>query len=61
MATTSVPTEADKPYCLPAPWCYNKYLGWIRQAGPTEEFESCVEKCDGGKYTSECNNKCYST
>ena len=27
-------------------------------AGPTEEFEQCVMSCDGGKYTSECSNKC---
>ena len=57
--TPENPPEPDKPYCLPAPWCYNKYLGWIRQAGPNEEFESCVEKCDGGKYTQACSLACY--
>lgn len=29
--------------------------------GPTEEFDSCVNNCDGGKYTQSCINKCYSS
>lgn len=29
------------------------------QAGPNEQFESCVESCDGGEYTEACSNKCY--
>ena len=29
-------------------------------AGPNDDFDNCITKCDGGKYTSECNNKCYS-
>lgn len=29
------------------------------QAGPNEEFDSCVKKCDGGKYSQSCINKCY--
>lgn len=27
--------------------------------GPTAEFDSCVKKCDGGKYTQKCINSCY--
>ena len=29
------------------------------QAGPIEEFDSCVKTCDGGKYSQSCINKCY--
>ena len=29
------------------------------QAGPNEDFDSCVNKCDGGKYSQNCINKCY--
>ena len=28
-------------------------------AGPTSDFDSCVNSCDGGKYTQSCINKCY--
>lgn len=27
--------------------------------GPSEEFDSCVKTCDGGKYSQSCINKCY--
>ena len=29
------------------------------QAGPSEEFDNCVNKCDGGKYSQKCINTCY--
>ncbi len=29
------------------------------QAGPNEEFDSCIKSCDGGKYTQSCINSCY--
>lgn len=28
-------------------------------AGPSEEFDSCVQTCDGGKYSQSCINACY--
>lgn len=28
-------------------------------AGPNEEFDQCVQSCDGGKYTKNCINSCY--
>lgn len=27
--------------------------------GPTSNFDACIEKCDGGKYTQSCINSCY--
>lgn len=29
------------------------------QAGPNEEFDACIKKCDGGKYSQSCINSCY--
>ncbi len=29
-------------------------------AGPNEDFDSCVNSCDGGTYTQNCINSCYS-
>lgn len=29
------------------------------QAGPNEEFDTCINSCDGGKYTQSCINSCY--
>lgn len=46
-------------YCSPAPVCENGTSTYIRQGGPNEEFESCIQSCDGGKYSQECSNKCY--
>lgn len=54
------PTVPDGA-CTPAPRC-ESLSGTERnkpQAGPNEEFDSCVEKCDGGKYTEKCSLKCY--
>ena len=29
------------------------------QAGPNEEYDSCINDCDGGEYTKACSDKCY--
>lgn len=29
-------------------------------AGPSEDFDNCVNTCDGGTYTQNCINSCYS-
>lgn len=48
-------------YCNPAPICYsiNGVLRQKEQAGPKEEFDSCIQTCDSGKYTEACSIKCY--
>lgn len=30
-------------------------------AGPNDDFDACVNSCDGGKYTQSCINSCYNT
>ena len=52
-------------YCTPTPSCAsktstaNKLTGTHRQGGPDEEFDQCVQECDGGKYTDKCSLSCY--
>lgn len=58
--TTNLDIHAPNPgiLCVPTPQCVHKW-GTITQAGPTEEFDACVQKCDGGKYSDTCSKKCY--
>lgn len=54
------PPTDQTTYCSPVAYCHEKNYKWEgHQAGPTEEFDSCVQECDGGKYTSACSKKCY--
>ena len=47
-------------YCTPTPLCYNAASDTTtNQGGPNEEFDSCIEECDGGKYTDRCSKSCY--
>lgn len=61
----TAPVELEPPkdkteYCSPVPYCHEKSWKWDgHQAGPTEEFDACIQSCDGGKYTSKCSTKCY--
>ncbi len=51
------PTPDDYEVCTPSGSCNG---GALRSAsGPTEEFDSCVNACDGGKYTQSCIDSCY--
>ncbi len=45
--------------CTPTPYC-NQVSGFVHQGGPNEDFEKCIQECDGGKYSQSCSNKCYS-
>ena len=44
--------------CTPKPQCEHSW-GVVARGGPSDEFDNCVEACDGGKYTDKCTNKCY--
>lgn len=46
-----------KEACAPTAVCGSH--GKTSQAGPNEEFDRCVKKCDGGKYSQDCINQCY--
>ena len=50
--------------CTPIPACQLKGANLAlkdtnRQGGPSEDFDTCVVKCDGGVYSDRCTNKCY--
>ena len=57
-STKGIKKPEEKEMCSPVPFC-NRAPGYIHQAGPLEEYESCIDSCDGGKYTKSCSNKCY--
>ena len=44
--------------CTPTPYC-NQISGHVHQGGPNEDFEKCIQECDGGKYSNSCSNQCY--
>lgn len=50
-------------FCSPRPRCvHHKKKGKDvvkDRAGPSEDFDSCIVECDGGKYTNDCSKKCY--
>lgn len=43
--------------CSPLPICSNKSSH--TQAGPNEDFDKCINSCDGGVYSQTCINSCY--
>lgn len=45
--------------CQPVAYCTHSWGFVSDQAGPNEDFDECVEKCDGGKYSESCSKKCY--
>ena len=58
-ATINDDAGPDKPnVCNPVPYC-NSIPGYVHQGGPSNEFDSCINKCDGGKYTKKCSEKCF--
>ena len=58
VVTGGPPQPGEYPVCEPVPIC-NEIEGLEHQAGPNEDFDNCVYKCDKGKYSQSCINKCY--
>lgn len=54
------PKSTDSKYqvCAIYPKC-NANSKYGDQAGPDEDFDNCISKCDNGKYSQKCINKCY--
>ena len=65
MTRTCTPVEIKRPKwrpqcdygieCYGGPANHNGEGG----AGPNNDFDTCVNSCDGGAYTQECVNQCY--
>lgn len=53
------PSRSDYTTCEPTPYCNNLGSYFQNQAGPNDEFDSCILSCDNGKYSQACINKCY--
>ena len=56
---SGAPNYQKYQVCEPIPICENAYWQSRHQAGPTEEFDECIQQTDGGKYTQKAINKCY--
>lgn len=52
-------TVKKKPLCEMEPSCWGKHHAGEKVAGPNEDFDQCVERCDNGKYSQSCINSCY--
>lgn len=57
-AANKISPPTTPQVCTPVPYC-NNFPGLVNDAGPSEEFDQCIQECDGGKYGQECSNKCY--
>ena len=54
------PPTPPSTVCVPVPVCYHGEVGWtFPGSGPNEDFDKCVNQCDGGKYTDKCSQYCY--
>lgn len=54
------PNKNNYNVCEPVAYCTSSSnLSHDISAGPNEEFDSCINSCDNGKYTQKCINKCY--
>lgn len=62
MSTPPPLPEYNPNVCTPTPYCtgigkHGKYV--LHQGGPNEDYDRCIQACDGGKYTTSCSKKCY--
>ena len=55
----NVQPPQEEGVCQPVPYCIHSNGFENVQGGPNEDFDACVNQCDGGKYTQSCSTKCY--
>lgn len=53
------PAEPDISKISPPKIHCNSYNSYYDQGGPEEDFDECIQECDGGSYTQSCINSCY--
>ncbi len=55
--------EVDPPQmpgiCQPQPVCIHRNNVRLTQGGPSDDYDACIQECDGGKYTQSCSKSCY--
>ena len=54
-----IKTPRLKPLCEYSADCMGKGHTGGPGAGPNEDFDQCMNTCDGGKYTQSCIDSCY--
>ena len=57
--TYTAPRPSRKAVCYLTPYCRSSNGYESTKGGPTEDFDACVQECDGGKYTQSCIDSCY--
>lgn len=55
--TGLMPKPEEYTVCTPIGACNS--MGFLSASGPNEDFDDCVNSCDGGKYTQKCIDSCY--
>lgn len=55
----AAPKIENYQICEPSPYCGHAGTAWENQAGPNEEFDSCIQTKYNGKYTQKAVNACY--
>ncbi|MBO5138019.1 MAG: hypothetical protein J6B89_00055 [Bacilli bacterium] len=53
------PAEPDISKMSPPQIHCNSYTQFSDQGGPEENFDECIQECDGGSYTQSCIDQCY--
>ena len=52
-------TIKKKQECGYEPSCWGEQHQGDKAAGPNDDFDQCINTCDGGKYSQNCINSCY--
>ena len=55
----TAPRPSKPAVCVPTAYCVASNGYESEKGGPSEDFDACVQECDGGEYTQSCIDKCY--
>ena len=55
----TAPRPSKPAVCVPTAYCVTSNGYESEKGGPSEDFDACVQECDGGEYTQNCIDKCY--
>lgn len=55
----TAPRPSKPGVCVPSAYCRYSSSSTSDKGGPSEDFDECVNQCDGGEYTQKCIDSCY--
>lgn len=55
----TAPMPSRPGVCVPTAFCEYSASSTSDKGGPSEDFDECVNQCDGGEYTQKCIDSCY--